>query len=203
MDRRGSFATLERAVSVADGGGPPAGTNRFARWARTCGLLALVPFALVFGVIALVQVRRSGQRGKGLAITGLVAAVVWPMLFYDVADMLSSHVQRNRDGGVSETQVDSVFDLRPGDCFTVRSKDADGGIQWVALVPCAQAHDGRVYATPVLTYNASLPSDAAAKAACAQALPASTPTNASVGYLYPDALDYSQGHGRASCFTDS
>ncbi|WP_329567501.1 DUF4190 domain-containing protein [Kitasatospora sp. NBC_01266] len=203
MSQQGSATVREAAVGTAAASSPPWGTNRFARWARTCGLLALVPFALVFGVIALVQVRRSGQRGKGAAITGLIAALVWPMVIYDVVDMFSDHVQRDPGGGVSAIQVTSVFDLRPGDCFTVQSRDAGGGIQWVVLVPCAQNHDGRVYATPVLAFNESLTAEDAAKAACTQALPAATPAGVSMGYLYPDELDFSEGHGQASCYTSS
>ncbi|GAA1248921.1 hypothetical protein GCM10009665_44730 [Kitasatospora nipponensis] len=164
-------------------------------------MLAVVPLGLVFGVIGLVQVRRSGQRGKAAAVTGLVAATVWALLFLNLADMFTPAVQRDAAGGVSQTQVSSVFALRAGDCFTVRSRTDDGGIEWVALVPCGQAHEGRVYATPALPYRADVPAETAARAACDQALPGDTPADATVSFLYSDALEYSAGHGKASCFT--
>ncbi|MFB7667094.1 DUF4190 domain-containing protein [Kitasatospora sp. NPDC056138] len=200
MAQQGPLAVREWGAGRADDGGPPLGTNRFASWARLCGLLALVPLALVFGVIGLVQVRRSGQRGKGVALTGLVAAVVWVLFLVGLADVAGAHVQRDKAGGVSKEQADSVFDLKPGDCFLVRSRDAGGGIRSVLLVPCSESHDGRVYATPGLPGGDDVNPQAAAEDACTKARPASVPADAAFGYLYPDARELSLGRGRASCF---
>ncbi|GAA2143157.1 hypothetical protein GCM10009760_29160 [Kitasatospora kazusensis] len=179
--------------------GPPMGVNRFAGWARICGLLALAPFAVVFGVIALVQVRRSGQRGRGAAVVGMAAAVAWVLLGLGVSDLAGPQVQRDHSGGVSHRQADSVFDLGVGDCFTVRDRDPEGGIQWVLLVPCSQQHDGQVYATPALPRD-SLDPEAAAKAACRKALPSDMPADASLSFLYPESSTLAHGRARASCF---
>lgn len=51
----------------------PASTNGLAIAAIICGFL-VGPLGLIFGLIALSQIRNSGgtQKGKGLAITGVV-----------------------------------------------------------------------------------------------------------------------------------
>jgi Domain of unknown function (DUF4190) len=53
------------------------GTSGLAIAALILGILGLWPLALIFAIIALVQIGRSGQGGKGLAITGLVFALLW------------------------------------------------------------------------------------------------------------------------------
>ncbi|MFE0465364.1 DUF4190 domain-containing protein [Kitasatospora sp. NPDC058965] len=181
---------------------PPSGTNRFARWARLTGLLGLAPFAVLFGLIGLVQVRRTGQRGKGAAIVGLVAAALWVGIWANVATAFGPQVQRSSGGGVTAAQVDSVFDLRVGDCFLNRSRDPDGGIDSVVLVPCTQSHDGKVYATPVLAFQQDLTSEMAAKAACRSALPSDAAPGDDFGFVYPTDLLYAKGTSRASCFTN-
>jgi hypothetical protein len=180
---------------------PPSGTNRFARWARLSGLLGLAPVALVLGVIALVQVRRTGQRGKGAAVLGLVAALLWVGIWANLASAFSPHVQRGSDGGVAVAQADSVFDLRVGDCFRDGSHGAERGLDTVILVPCDQPHDGKVYATPLLTYQKDLTSEMAARAACRSALPAGTPAGTDTGFVYPSELLYAKGTSKASCYT--
>ncbi|WP_104818387.1 hypothetical protein [Kitasatospora sp. MMS16-BH015] len=125
--------------------------------------------------------------------------MVWSLLLVQLLDVADPQVQRDKSGGVSSAKVDSVFDLKAGDCFTVRSRTSDGGIQWVLLVPCDRPHDGQVYATPPLPKDAG-DVEAAADAACAKARPAG---DASYGFLYPAPELVSQGHGRASCYLTS
>ncbi|WP_035841341.1 DUF4190 domain-containing protein [Kitasatospora azatica] len=180
---------------------PPSGTNRFARWARLSGLLGLAPVALVLGVIGLVQVRRTGQRGKGAAVLGLVAALLWTGIWANLATAFTPHVQRGSNGGVAVAQADSVLDLHVGDCFRDTSHGSEDGLDAVILVPCDHTYDGKVYATPVLGYQKDLTSEMAAKAACRSALPADTPSGAAAGFLYPNELLYEKGTSRASCYT--
>ncbi|MFE3638229.1 DUF4190 domain-containing protein [Streptomyces cellostaticus] len=49
---------------------PPA-LNPFAVTALVTSLLCLAPLGLIFGIVALLQISRKGQRGKGLAIAGI------------------------------------------------------------------------------------------------------------------------------------
>jgi hypothetical protein len=59
----------------------PEETNGFAIAALVCGLFGfvfvLIVFAVIFGCIALSQIRKNEQKGRGSAIGGLVAAGMW------------------------------------------------------------------------------------------------------------------------------
>jgi hypothetical protein len=66
------------------------GTNKLAILSLISGVAAIlligVPTSIIFGHIALVQIRRYGQEGAGLAITGLVLGyttlTLWVVLFF-------------------------------------------------------------------------------------------------------------------------
>ncbi|WP_146259058.1 DUF4190 domain-containing protein [Streptomyces tateyamensis] len=197
-------ATPVSRPSAASSAYPPSGTNRFARWARWCGLLGVVPVALVLGVVGLFQVRRTGQRGKGAAVLGIVAALFWAGIWANLASSFGPDVRRSPNGSVAAALVDSVIDLRVGDCFrnSTRAPDPNDGVDSVTLVPCDQAHDGKVYATPVLPVRNDLTAEMAARAACQAALPAGTPSGEEPGFFYPTPLLYAHGNSRASCFTN-
>ncbi|WP_051451413.1 DUF4190 domain-containing protein [Actinospica robiniae] len=58
------------------------GTNGLAVAAMVCGLcgfLCLIPgiVGVILGAVSLPQIKRSGQSGRGMAITGIVAGAVW------------------------------------------------------------------------------------------------------------------------------
>jgi hypothetical protein len=57
--------------------GPRVGTNRFALASLALGLCGGAPLGLVFGLIALAQIRQSAERGRVLAVFGIVCSVVW------------------------------------------------------------------------------------------------------------------------------
>jgi Domain of unknown function (DUF4190) len=65
---------------------PPAGrVNGFAIASFVLGLagfmLVTLVLSVVFGIVALAGIRRTGGRGRGLAIAGLVLSGVWVLLF--------------------------------------------------------------------------------------------------------------------------
>jgi Domain of unknown function (DUF4190) len=67
------------------GQGQPAGTNGMSIAALVCGIcgfLCGVPAVLgiVFGFIALSRTGRTGQRGRGMAIAGIICGAVWLVL---------------------------------------------------------------------------------------------------------------------------
>lgn len=67
------------------------GTNGFAVASFVLGLLGLNLLGLVFGLVALRQIRRSpGETGRGLAIAGIVLSIVWVLLFGALALTLTS-----------------------------------------------------------------------------------------------------------------
>ena len=60
--------------------GPPApsgGTNGFAVASLIFGILGGILFSVVFGIVALGQIKRRNQSGKGMAVAGLVLSGVW------------------------------------------------------------------------------------------------------------------------------
>lgn len=64
-------------VMVMPGGYVPAAkTNSMAIAALVCSLV-LAPLGIVFGHIALSQIKRTGEEGRGLAIAGLVIGYVF------------------------------------------------------------------------------------------------------------------------------
>ena len=56
---------------------PPQRTNGFAIASFILGLLTGTLLAVIFGHVALSQIRRTGERGRGMAITGLVLGYIW------------------------------------------------------------------------------------------------------------------------------
>jgi hypothetical protein len=71
---------LPRAPALRDAGPHIRGTNSLAVASFVCALVGCtglgVPLAIVFGHVALAQIRRYGQEGMGLAVTGLVVGYI-------------------------------------------------------------------------------------------------------------------------------
>ncbi|MGA5700802.1 DUF4190 domain-containing protein [Peterkaempfera bronchialis] len=132
------------------------GTNGFAIASLVLGLTCLAPVSAAFGIAALVQLRRRSQRGRGLAVTGLVLSAVWMVLAVVAAvgglAYVASHpglggVHRNALGQVTERTEAYVDDLRVGDCFDRHSPTA---LHDLALLPCDEPHEAEAYG--IVTY---------------------------------------------------
>lgn len=90
---------VQYPVAVMPGGYVPAAkTNSMAIAALVCSLV-LAPLGIVFGHIALSQIKRTGEEGKGLAIAGLVIgyiftaiAVIWLVVFIIFLGALGSAI---------------------------------------------------------------------------------------------------------------
>ncbi|EFL34616.1 conserved hypothetical protein [Streptomyces viridochromogenes DSM 40736] len=137
--------------------GAPVSVNALAVAALALGVLCFLPAAgLVLGLIALWQIRRSGQSGRGMAIAGAVLSSVGIVLW---AVTLSTGVASDaweefKDGA----RGNESLSLRKGDCF-----NAPGGLEGdtydVDRVSCAGGHDGEVFAVVTLPGGA-FPGDA-------------------------------------------
>lgn len=57
--------------------GHRAGTNGFAIASLVFGIVGGALLAIIFGHISRSQIRRTGERGEGMAFTGLVLGYVW------------------------------------------------------------------------------------------------------------------------------
>ncbi|MFD0317091.1 DUF4190 domain-containing protein [Streptomyces flavalbus] len=113
------------------------------------GVLCLLPgVGLVLGVVALAQIRRRGERGKALAVTGTALSSAGVLLW---ALILGTGAATSFWEGVKEGVRDGgSFSLDEGDCFDTPSGSLQGVTYDVDTVPCSGEHDGEVFATITL-----------------------------------------------------
>ncbi|MCX5376103.1 DUF4190 domain-containing protein [Streptomyces sp. NBC_00091] len=132
---------------------PPA-LNGLALASLLVGLLCFPPLGIVFGIVALVQIARKGERGRALAIVGLVVSVVMSaVLVAGAARFAGSFLGRlgeARELEHVEGQLTGMDELRPGDCFNVPGGDLLDESRFTYRVGCDQAHDAEVTSTTVL-----------------------------------------------------
>jgi hypothetical protein len=67
-------------------------TNGFAVASLILGILGVVILSVIFGCVALSQIRRRGDDGSGLAIAGLVLSGVWTALI--LIGVVANAIQR-------------------------------------------------------------------------------------------------------------
>ncbi|MCF6522022.1 DUF4190 domain-containing protein [Streptomyces sp. JJ36] len=125
---------------------PPPPTNGMAIaslvTAFACGA---IPVGLILGIVALSQIRQRGEKGRGLAIGGIVVTAVQIVLI--LAVVLFAVVGSGPDGGPSygvRPHAASPSALRPGDCFNLPG-GPDEPVREVTVVPCDQPHDGETF----------------------------------------------------------
>ncbi|SES14118.1 Septum formation [Streptomyces sp. yr375] len=126
--------------------GRPAPVNGVAIAALVLGILCFLPaVGLVLGVVALVQIRRRGERGKGMAVAGAVLSSVGLALW--VLALVMGGAAEFWEGFKEGASADSGFSLAKGDCFDVPGGTLDKEVYDVDEVACAGAHDAEVFAT--------------------------------------------------------
>ncbi|MFV0133839.1 DUF4190 domain-containing protein [Streptomyces sp. HMX87] len=120
--------------------------NGLAVAAFVLGLLCFLPaVGLVLGLVALRQIRRRGERGKGFAVAGgvlsSVGLVLWALAFGTgaVSDFRQGLEDAARGAGTAHA-------LTVGQCFTTPGGSLRGVTYDVDVVPCEQPHDGEVFA---------------------------------------------------------
>ncbi len=131
---------------------PPTGTNGFAIAAFCLGLVGAIPLAVIFGIIALVQVRESRQKGRGFAVTGLVLSGLWVLIIALVVIVgLAGEADRDSDGDIVSSGKVEVTELEVGDCVAdVNDFAEDELVLTLDAVPCAEQHGAEVYAIVTL-----------------------------------------------------
>ena len=199
---------------------PPRGTNGMAIAALVlgiCGFFFVTPIVgLVLGIVSLSVVNRTGQRGKGMAISGIVLSSLWIALFATVIVVAGvtakSSAQRNSAGDVVKSGTVPVFDLRPGDCFTVPGGligSTNSKIRTLPAVPCSTPHDSEAFgsftAAETAYPGANVLRDEA-RSQCIKLLEGyvpdvqSLPTGSVAQYLMPNSAAWDQGEHRVECF---
>ncbi|MFJ8039262.1 DUF4190 domain-containing protein [Kitasatospora sp. NPDC096147] len=124
---------------------PPAtGTNGMAIASLVVGVLGLFCLAwtvgLGLGIAALRQIRRRPQRGRGLAVAGIVLSTCWGL----VTLALSPYVYEGFKEGLAAGDRVAVFDLKAGDCMKEPTGDRQVRPRFT-LVPCSEPHHGEVF----------------------------------------------------------
>lgn len=144
------------------GYGPPMaperkpGTNPFAIVSLILSICGGTLLAIIFGIVALVQIRKSGQSGKGLAIAGLAISGTWILVIVvGVVVALATEAERGAGGGISEAGSISIENARAGDCLV---SVPELSTERVDAVPCGEPHKAEVFATFPLS-GSSYPGD--------------------------------------------
>ncbi|MEU0369300.1 DUF4190 domain-containing protein [Streptomyces sp. NPDC006283] len=106
----------------------------------------LPPLGLVLGAVALGQLRRKGERGKGMAVAGIVLSSLSTLLVLLMVVTGEAREAWNgmRDGFKEAARSKSTQDLRKGDCFGVPGSDLEGEVVDVDVVDCDEEHDAEV-----------------------------------------------------------
>ncbi|MFJ8108375.1 DUF4190 domain-containing protein [Streptomyces sp. NPDC096132] len=124
----------------------PAPVNGIAIAALVLGLLCFLPaVGLVLGIIALVQIRKRGERGKGMAIAGAVVSSLGLALW---AVSLSTNIASAAWEGFEEgARGGNSYSLAKGDCFDLPGTGFDRNVYDVDKVSCNFEHDAEVFGT--------------------------------------------------------
>lgn len=205
------------------------GTNGFAIAAFVISLLGGTLLSLILGFVALGQIRRSPQRGRGLAIASIVLSVIWGavLAFFLVghssgtpntpsangggtpsAPTASPSVSPS-GGGSASPGTASVFALRTGQCFqNPPASQSILGITTVAVVPCTTPHNAQVFVEFAATGGSTYPGRSALKrqadtgchARIAGNVKSSKITNSmTLRFLYPLSVSWAEGHRTITC----
>ncbi|MGW1881245.1 DUF4190 domain-containing protein [Streptomyces sp. NPDC001970] len=184
--------------------------------------LPLVP--LILGIIALSQIRKRGEKGKGFAVAA-VAIHAATIAFYALVVILGvsgafddgPEPRRDTSGQVTSPGSSDVQDIREGDCFTTEDDlaeygDADGGQAAfsVRIVPCDQPHEGEAYAVFQLEdgpYPGTEKVISIAEEKCAGTPltdyvgeAAKLPETLEVYYYHPQSAGWTLGDREVTCF---
>ena len=216
-------------------GRPPGGPQRRGAPGKANGL-AIASFALgligitvigalasiVLGILALRQIRRTGQRGRGLAIAGLALSVLWLALLgaYLVRHYSgstappassghgSSPAQQPGSSAGHGTLSTNVFSLRPGQCFqNPPASQTVLGVTYVTVVPCSAPHNAQAFAQFTATgtgYPGVASLQRQADTGCHARIQKNVQTSKiknsmSLHYLYPLQTSWASGHKMITC----
>lgn len=126
------------------GAPPPAGTNGFAIAAVILGAVGAWVISVIFGILALNQIRRTGQAGRGLAIAGFVLSGIWAVIVVVVVVVvIAGGAGRNDSGVITAPGSVSATALQAGDCVNGLET---GTFSSLPAVPCDSSHEGEAFA---------------------------------------------------------
>ncbi|PZS32620.1 MAG: hypothetical protein DLM59_07840 [Pseudonocardiales bacterium] len=112
---------------------------------------------VVFGIIALARIRRTGAGGRGMAITGIVGGIIWLLVTVLVLAFAIAHPTRDHNGRVTSAQTLDIKELKIGDCVAERPTSP---VTTVKVEPCTRGHVGEIYDVSTMS-GSSYPGNAA------------------------------------------
>lgn len=187
----------------------PQKTNGFAVAALILGIIGGHVLAIILGIVALVQIKKTGDKGKGMAITGIVLSIVWiPVCIGLFALGAFSSANRDNNGAIVDPGTVSAKTIKVGDCLNDLK---EGDVKNVAAVPCAQPHSAEVYAEFTLTGTTYPGEDAVVKKAedgCSTRFETAIATKyleddtIGIFYLYPSTDTWKTGDRKVSCIAE-
>jgi len=188
---------------------PKTGTNGFAIAALIFGILPICFLGVIFAIVALVQTSKSGQKGKGMAIAGLVLSVLW-LAGIVTAGVISTLNDADRDssGTITKSGEIDVTELKVGDCFNGLDNVKYGDpIHTLDGVPCSKLHQGEVFAEapiPGSTYPGQATLQRSGQAPCVAKLKAVAPEHfkaqdIGVVWIYPEKRSWAEGNHHYAC----
>ncbi|MGW6010503.1 DUF4190 domain-containing protein [Streptomyces sp. NPDC055210] len=127
----------------------PAPVNGLAISALVLGILCFLPLVgMVLGIVALGQIRRKGERGKGMAIAGIVLSGLGTVILVIALATggAAGFWEGFKEGARDASGSDAVFSLEKGQCFDTQGGFLEGMAYDVDTVSCEGEHDGEVFA---------------------------------------------------------
>jgi hypothetical protein len=184
------------------------GTNGFAIASLIFGVLGGILLGLIFGFVALAQIRRRGQGGKGLAIAGISLSGVWFLVIVSIAVIAALNSGTDPSNPTASTAAGGdvkVQQLKTGQCLN--GLEESSAIRNLPVVPCAQPHEGEVFAVFELA-DGDYPGDQAvaklAEDGCVDRLETSAPKAADnpdleIYFLHPTRSSWRLGDQGVTC----
>ena len=207
--------------------GAPGKANTFAVASLILGVLGITVIGaiagIVLGILALRQIRRTGQRGRGMAIAGLAFSAFWLVLLgaYFVLHGGKSHTPPAASTGHSSSPTPgpsstashgplstNVFALRPGQCFqNPPASQTVLGVTYVTVLPCTTPHNAQAFVQFAVTGTSYPGADALKRQAdsgCHARIKKSVQTSKiknsmTLHYLYPLESSWTSGHKTITC----
>lgn len=133
-------------------------TNGFAITSLVLGIVGCTAWlSLIFGFISLSQIKQRGERGRGLAIAGIVLSCLWfvgtiATFVLLRGDPSSTAAQTTTSPTPTKTEPHDldVGDIRPGRCFNDSANGNGSGdeeVEELTIVGCNSPHDAQAMAT--------------------------------------------------------
>jgi len=183
------------------------GTNGFAIASLIFGLLGGILLSVIFGFVALSQIKRRNQGGKGMAIAGLTLSGLWVVgiVAIVIVAALSSGTTDDPSTNLADSGDVNVQRLTPGQCLNGLKEGS--AIRDLPAVPCAEPHEGEVYAVFDLA-DGAFPGDAEvaklAEDGCVDRLETAAPKAAEdpdveIYFLHPTQSSWRLGDQGVAC----